>query len=180
VAVVVDDAVAIASVIVVVVVVSTSAVTAGGDGGAVKDGEVVGGATLTVAALAVVDAPCFFRSSFQHLEQQSPVALLPCKNQKIERGERGLREQANGKERRKEWRRARLLTLTAPSQAKPGQRGHSRARGATSMVVPRHIGSVASSRSNPSTAAATHSIEADPPPLRQTSTRAHQKSKHNS
>ena len=85
--------------IVVVVVVSTSAVTAGGDGGAVKDGEVVGGATLTVAAVAVVDAPCFFRSSFQHLEQQSPVALLPCKNQKIERGERGLREQANGKER---------------------------------------------------------------------------------
>jgi len=86
VAVVVDDAVAIASVIVVVVVVvvtavSTSAVTAGG-GGAVKDGEVVGGATLTVAA-AVVDAPCFFRSSFQHLEQQSPVALLPKKPQAI-------------------------------------------------------------------------------------------------
>lgn len=49
---------------------------------AVAGDEVVGAGEVTTTACAGVVAeaaltPCFFLSSFQHLEQQSPVALLP-------------------------------------------------------------------------------------------------------
>ncbi len=69
-----DGAVAMADVVassaVTAVVVITGAVV-------VEDGECGVAVAVLAAAAGVAVAPCFFRSSFQHLEQQSPVALLP-------------------------------------------------------------------------------------------------------
>jgi len=62
--------------VVEVVITGAVVVVADGEGG-------VAAATAAGAGDVAAAAPCFFRSSFQHLEQQSPVALLPKKPQAI-------------------------------------------------------------------------------------------------